>query len=80
MSLEPGDRGQAVSLVEADREGERRAGQRAAVAQRRPVPGACRSCSGPAGGGTRRRRERVSGLGPLCNSCYPLLCAEQALD
>lgn len=26
------------------------------------------------------RRACVPGLGLVCNSCYPLLCAEQALD
>lgn len=64
VSLRPGDRGQAASLVEADRDGgERRAGQRAAVAQRKLVLGSCRTWAGPAGGGVCRRWERVPQAG-----------------
>lgn len=50
------------------------------VPQGKLLLGACGPWTGPAGGGMPRRRERVSRPGLLCNSCYPLLCAEQALD
>lgn len=42
--------------------------------------GACGPQTGTAGGGMLSRREWASGPGLLCNLCYPLLCAEQALD
>ena len=49
-------------------------------AQGEAVLGACGPWIGPAGGGMPLWAGRVTGLGLLCDSCYPLLCAEQALD